>query len=128
MHVTRHAGPTSGGRLHWIQRPSQPLVGWVLLLADDILDQGITLAEMARDCRERGAREVLSAALVANTHEKKCGFWADFVGLEVEDRYVFGDGMKYRAICAAPTASMPWQTIEEALFESGFSSQCADTC
>jgi hypoxanthine phosphoribosyltransferase len=96
VHATRYRGQTSGGSLHWIQRPTQPLAGRVVLLVDDILDQGVTLAEIARDCRERGAREVLSAVLVEKRHERKSGFRADFVGLEVEDRYVFGYGMDYR--------------------------------
>ncbi len=96
VHATRYRGQTSGGHLHWIQRPSQPLEGRVLLLVDDILDEGVTLAEIARDCRERGASEVLSAVLVEKRHHRKNGFCADFVGLEVEDRYVFGYGMDYR--------------------------------
>ena len=96
VHATRYRGQTAGGRLHWIQRPSQPLGGRVLLLVDDILDQGITLAEIARDCREQGAIEVLSAVLVEKRHERKNDFRADFVGLEVEDRYVFGYGMDYK--------------------------------
>lgn len=95
VHATRYRGQTTGGDLRWIRRSGQPLVGRVVLLVDDILDQGITLAEIARDCREQGASEVLSAVLVEKRHARKNGFRADFVGLEVEDRYVFGYGMDY---------------------------------
>lgn len=95
VHASRYRGDITGGSLNWIRRPSEPLEGRVVLLVDDILDEGITLAEIVRDCRHHGVREVLSAVLVEKRHDRKNGFCADFVGLEVEDRYVFGCGMDY---------------------------------
>ena len=96
IHATRYRGETRGGELHWIQHPREPLTGQTVLLVDDILDQGITLAEIAAACRREGAREVLSAVLVEKLHDRGNGFRADFVGLQVEDRYVFGYGMDYK--------------------------------
>jgi len=96
IHATRYRGQTRGGELHWIQHPHQPLTGQTVLLLDDILDEGITLAAIAAATRERGAREVLSAVLVEKLHDRGNGFAADFVGLQVQDRYVFGCGMDYK--------------------------------
>ena len=96
IHATRYRGDTRGGELYWIQQPRGALTGQSILLVDDILDEGITLAEIASTCRQAGAREVLSAVLVEKLHDRGNGFQADFVGLQVEDRYVFGYGMDYK--------------------------------
>lgn len=96
IHATRYRGNTSGGALHWIARPSVPLAGRVVLVIDDILDEGITLAAIVDECRAQGAREVYTAVLVDKRHERKEGMTASFTGLEVDDRYVFGCGMDYK--------------------------------
>ncbi len=96
VHATRYRGETAGGQLHWVVRPSTPLAGRTVLVVDDILDEGVTLAEILKACRAEGARAVYSAVLVEKEHERKNGLEADFVGLRVEDRYVFGYGMDYK--------------------------------
>lgn len=96
VHATRYRGATSGGELEWKCRPETPLAGRVVLVVDDILDEGWTLAAILADCRKRGAQEVQSAVLVNKRHDRKAPVRADYVGVEVEDRYVFGYGMDYR--------------------------------
>jgi len=96
LHVSRYRGRTSGGELHWIRRPGVSLADQSVLVVDDILDEGVTLTEIVRSCREAGAREVLSVVLVEKKHARSNGFRADFVGLQVPDRYVFGFGMDYK--------------------------------
>jgi hypoxanthine phosphoribosyltransferase len=96
VHASRYANQTQGGQLTWIARPRVPLKGRVVIAVDDILDEGITLAEIVKACKADGAAAVYSAVLVNKRHERKNGFNADFVGLEVDDRYVFGFGMDYK--------------------------------
>ncbi len=96
VHATRYRGATRGGELHWKRRPETPLADRVVLVVDDILDEGWTLAAILEDCRVRGAQEVHSAILVNKRHDRKAPVTADYVGVEVEDRYVFGYGMDYR--------------------------------
>ncbi len=96
IHATRYAGGTRGGQLEWVVRPSLPLRDRIVLIIDDIHDEGLTLDAIMRDCREAGAREVHSAVLVNKIHDRKHGLSADFSGLDVEDRYVFGFGMDYK--------------------------------
>ena len=70
--------------------------GRAVLLIDDILDEGATLAGIEARYRAEGAREVQKAVLVVKqrprTHEVK----VEYTGLEVPDRYVFGYGMDYK--------------------------------
>ena len=95
LHATRYRGATSGGELHWIKRPNVSLAGKTVLLVDDILDEGHTLAGIRDDCVAQGASRVLIAVLCEKRHGRGAGLVADFVGVEVPDRYVFGYGMDY---------------------------------
>ncbi len=96
IHASRYRGEISGQDLQWIGRPSISLRDETILIFDDILDEGVTLAEIVKSCQEAGAKAVYSAVLVEKRHTRGNGFLADFVGLEVDDRYVFGFGMDYK--------------------------------
>lgn len=96
IHATRYRGKTYGGELQWLVRPTFSLQDRVVLLVDDILDEGVTLKAIVASCRDAGAREVYTAALINKLHDRKQGMTADFAGLDVEDRYVFGYGMDYK--------------------------------
>ncbi|WP_054340797.1 hypoxanthine-guanine phosphoribosyltransferase [Neptunomonas antarctica] len=97
MHATRYRNGTSGHDLEWKVAPMIDFDGRPVLVVDDILDEGHTLAEIIDYCHKNGATQVYSAVLVNKLHERKAreDLKADFVGLEVEDRYIFGYGMDY---------------------------------
>ena len=96
LHATRYRGATSGGELVWKHRPATPLRGRRVLLADDILDEGHTLLAVRDWCLAEGASEVRIAALAVKQHDRCVpGICADYVGVEVPDRYVFGYGMDF---------------------------------
>lgn len=96
LHATRYRGATSGGELVWKHRPATPLRGRRVLLADDIVDEGHTLTAIQAWCRSQGAAEVRIAALALKAHDRCVpGLQADYVGVQVPDRYVFGYGMDY---------------------------------
>lgn len=95
IHATRYRGQTTGGELHWLHRPRTSLQGETVLLVDDIVDEGHTLSQVRDYCLEQGAARVLIAALCEKRHGRGTGIRADFVGVEVPDRYVFGYGMDY---------------------------------
>ncbi len=98
MHATRYRNTTCGGELDWKVPPAQELKGRHVLITDDILDEGHTLAAIVEYCRAAGAAEVLTAVLVDKKHDRKAqpGQKCDFTGLECEDRYIFGYGMDYQ--------------------------------
>ncbi len=96
LHATRYRGETSGGQLHWIKKPNLDLKGRHVLIVDDILDEGHTLAAVRDFCATQGAASVRIAVLALKVHDRCVpGLKADFVGVEVPDRYVFGFGMDY---------------------------------
>ena len=97
LHATRYRGETSGKQVHWISKPEISLQGRTVLVVDDILDEGHTLEQVLDFCSDAGASRVLTAVLIEKQHDRRVsGVTADFVGLQVEDQYVFGFGMDYR--------------------------------
>lgn len=98
VHATRYRQETTGGVLEWKVKPGIEIKDRTLLIIDDILDEGATLAAILDYCREQGAAEVLAAVLVEKRHNRKAhpGLKSDFTGLEVADRYLFGYGMDYK--------------------------------
>jgi len=96
LHATRYRGAISGGELLWKRRPETPLRGRRVLLVDDIVDEGHTLDAVRAWCVGQGARDVRIAAMVVKRHDRcVAGLCADYAGLDVPDRYVFGYGMDY---------------------------------
>ena len=96
LHATRYRGETSGGELVWKHRPATKLQGRRVLLADDILDEGHTLKAVRDACLDMGAARVLLAVLCTKLHGRRAeGIEADFSGVDLPDRYVFGYGMDY---------------------------------
>jgi len=98
IHATRYRGETSGGELHWLRHPVFDLAGRHVLIVDDILDEGYTLAAIEAWCAEQGAASVRSAVLVDKNHQRKAvaGMRAAYTGLDTPDRYLFGYGMDYK--------------------------------
>jgi hypoxanthine phosphoribosyltransferase len=64
-----------------------------VLVVDDILDGGETLRAVRDRLLELGAREVFNAVLVEKQLGREKPIRADFVGLRIPDRFVFGCGM-----------------------------------
>lgn len=98
LHVTRYRGKTEGGELHWRSEPRLSLAGRTVLVVDDILDGGVTLAEIVAYCEKVNVKAIHTAVLVVKEREREAKGWrkADFVGLSTEDRYLFGYGLDYK--------------------------------
>ncbi len=96
LHATRYRGAIVGSGLAWLHRPSTPLEGRRVLIADDILDEGHTLKAVRNWCEDQGAADVRIAVLCVKNHDRRVeDIDADYIALEVPDRYVYGYGMDY---------------------------------
>lgn len=97
IHATRYHKTTMGRELVWLARPQTPLRDRHVLLVDDILDEGHTFRGLIEACHEEGASSVKTAVLADKPNPRRVpGLTADFWGLNVPDRYVFGAGMDYK--------------------------------
>jgi len=96
LHATRYRGNTSGARLAWLHRPATSMRGRRVLLVDDILDEGHTLKAIQYWCEDQNPIDIRIAVLAVKLHDRCVdGVTADYVGVEVPDRYVFGYGMDF---------------------------------
>ena len=95
LHATRYGDDTTGGKLLWKHHHEISLLDRTVIIVDDILDEGTTLKAIIEACEKERAREVISVVLTKKIHDRNAGIEADYIGLEVPDRYVFGFGMDY---------------------------------
>ena len=93
LHATRYGPETQGGKISWRTAPWTSVKGRTVLVVDDILDEGVTLAAVKESLKRLGADEVLTAVFADKQNGKEKPIAADFVGLTVPDRFVFGYGM-----------------------------------
>lgn len=97
IHVTRYRGSTRGGDLHWLVEPRHDLNGRTVVIVDDIMDGGLTLAAIIDYCKQNGSEAVYSAVMVNKQRVREPGvsFEPDFSGLKTEDRFLIGFGLDY---------------------------------
>ena len=94
IHATRYTGQTEGGELEFRVPTRLNLQNQHVLIVDDIYDVGLTLELIEHYCETRGARSVESAVLVRKRHDRQTTVSKPrFIGMTVEDKYVFGCGM-----------------------------------
>ncbi len=93
IEATRYGNGTAGREIEWRLAPRENVAGRTVLVVDDILDEGVTLAAVRKRLLELGASRVLTAVFADKALGRAKPIAADFVGLAVPDRYVFGFGM-----------------------------------
>jgi hypoxanthine phosphoribosyltransferase len=93
VQATRYRSGIAGSTLHWIVKPKASIENRNILILDDILDEGVTLKAIAEECQLLGANVVKIAVLVNKELNVSKPISADYIGITVSDRYVFGCGM-----------------------------------
>lgn len=97
LHATRYRGDTQGGALYWKRRPEAELAGRHVLVVDDLVDEGRTLAAVRAALQAREPASLQTVVLAEKLHARRAeGALAEYIGLQLPDRYVFGCGMDYR--------------------------------
>lgn len=96
VHVGRYGDATRGGSLTWRAEPSIAVGGRTILVVDDILDEGLTLAAIRERMWQLGADACYTAVVADKMNGKHKPIQADFVALTVPDRFLFGFGMDVR--------------------------------
>ena len=92
IHITRYGDKLQGGHFQWLREPKN-VAGRDVLVLDDILDEGHTLAEIKKHIMAAGAKSCRSAVFANKLIDKDKPVQADYIGLNVPNRYVFGYGM-----------------------------------
>jgi len=93
VHVSRYGDARQGGEMHWKVAPRENVRGKVVLVVDDILDEGETIAAIKQRVMELGASRFYSAVFADKDNGREKPVQADFIGMTVPDRFIFGYGM-----------------------------------
>jgi hypoxanthine phosphoribosyltransferase len=93
IHASRYGTATRGTELEWRVTPPAAARGRAVLVLDDILDGGHTMAAIRERLLALGATSFHCAVLVEKRLREAKPIRADFVGLEIAERFVFGYGM-----------------------------------
>ena|SRR3990167_9824852 len=99
LHVSRYQHKMQGGQLHWIERPHISLSDRTVLIVDDVLEGGSTLAEIMQECSVLGAKKIYTAVLIDKQNvQRSPGGLAktDFAALTMANGFIFGYGMDYQ--------------------------------
>lgn len=93
VHVSRYGKKQQGGELLWHVAPRENITGRVVLVLDDILDEGETMAAIKQRVLSLGATAFYCAVFADKLNGKTKPIRADFIGTTLPDRFVFGFGM-----------------------------------
>ena len=99
IHASRYSDNKGQPTINWIYKPKIDLIkDKLVLVIDDILDEGLTLTDIKKNLIEMGAKQVVIAVLFDKKIDKIKPIKADFFGLEVPDAYVYGFGLDFNGI------------------------------
>ena len=94
VHVSRYGDKLKGGNFNWKRMPeSEQIQGRHVVVLDDILDEGHTMHAIQQKLLAMGALSCRAAVFANKLIAQEKPTQADYVGLDVPNRYVFGYGM-----------------------------------
>jgi hypoxanthine phosphoribosyltransferase len=93
IHVSRYGDDDQGGRVVWKVIPRSDVTGRTIIVVDDILDEGETLAHVKQRLLDMGAKEVILTVFADKKIKRAKPVKADIVGLSIPDAFVVGFGM-----------------------------------
>ena len=89
------SGVKSSGVVKIVKDLDVPLAGKDILIVEDILDSGNTLAFLKNYLMTKGAASITIATLLDKPSRRKVDLQADYIGFSVPDEFVIGYGLDY---------------------------------
>jgi len=89
------AGSVSSGKVVMTKDIDISIERKDVLIAEDIVDTGLTLSSLVNLFRERNPRSVKVCALLDKRQRREVPFEADYVGFTIEDGFVVGYGIDF---------------------------------
>ncbi len=85
----------SSGTVTLVKDITVDISGKDVYLVEDIVDTGLTLADLVALLRARHPRSLRVVALLSKPSRRRVDVGVDFIGLEIEDRFVVGYGLDF---------------------------------
>ncbi len=89
------SGTTSSGSVRLVTDLSMDITDRHVLIVDDIVDTGHTLAALKRTLQARGPRSVRTCVLLDKTGRRETEVAIDYVGFTIPNVFVVGYGLDY---------------------------------
>jgi hypoxanthine phosphoribosyltransferase len=88
-------GTESSGVVQITQDLSRPIAGEDVIIVEDIVDTGLTIAHLMDLFRTRGPRSVKVCSLLHKPARARVAVNVDFLGFTIEDKFVVGYGLDF---------------------------------
>ncbi|NLK43581.1 MAG: hypoxanthine phosphoribosyltransferase, partial [Tissierellia bacterium] len=89
---------TSTGEVRIIKDLDSSVENKDILIVEDIIDTGYTLAYLTDNIKKRGANSVKVCTLLDKPERRKVDVPVDYLGFEIPDEFVVGYGLDYAEI------------------------------
>lgn len=86
---------TSTGEVRIIKDLESSVENKDIIIVEDIIDTGYTLAYLTDNIRKRGAKSVRVCTLLDKPERRKVNVQVDYLGFEIPDEFVIGYGLDY---------------------------------
>ena len=88
-------GTTSSGEVRLLKDLDTSLDGKNVVIVEDIVDTGLTLAYLQEILRARGPKVLRTACLLSKPSRRQTTVPVEYIGFSIEDRFVVGYGLDY---------------------------------
>ena len=96
MAVSSYAkGTTTSGEVRLLKDLDAGLAGRHVVIVEDIVDTGLTLTYLQEILRARGPKTLRTACLLSKPSRRQIDVKVEYIGFEIEDRFVVGYGLDY---------------------------------
>jgi hypoxanthine phosphoribosyltransferase len=96
MAVSSYAkGTTTSGEVRLLKDLDTTLDGRHVVIVEDIVDTGLTLTYLQDILRARGPKTLRTACLLSKPSRRQVDVKVEYIGFEIEDRFVVGYGLDY---------------------------------
>ena len=88
-------GLTTSGEVRLLKDLDYGLEGRDVVIVEDIVDTGLTLMYLQEILRARSPKSLRAACLLSKPSRRKVDVPVDYIGFEIDDRFVVGYGLDY---------------------------------
>ena len=93
--VSSYVGSTSSGEVQIRKDVDSPLEGRHVIIVEDIVDTGLTLHYLQGILQKRNPASLKTACLLSKPSRRKAPVPVDYIGFEIEDKFVVGYGLDF---------------------------------
>ena len=95
IRLSSYSGTESTGTVKKVSELPGNLKGKNVLIVEDIVDTGYTMKYLVEEIKKMDAKSVKVATLFDKPSRRKCDVQVDYIGIEIEDKFIVGYGLDY---------------------------------